>query len=158
MGKKMMKREFFSLLLGAIVGGFATYFYYDSVSAPLPFDRNNDGSADTQYLYRNHGGLKVLRMDRNHDGLIDNEIHFDKSGSPIYEYADDDFDGRYDTKVEYSAGLMTSLVSNFAGQDQPHLKIYYDNGVISGIDYLDGDVIRKVDFSRLRSIWAESRR
>jgi hypothetical protein len=148
-----MIRMVAAFVVGSIFSGCSVYWYLNSVTVILPFDRNGDGSVDTQYFYLQGDVLSSLKMDRNHDGEIDNEIHFDRKGMPVLEFADDNFDGQYDTRISFSNGLMDFMESRSVSGDVV-FKISYDFGVVSTIEYFDGDALRKVDISALRRGWS----
>lgn len=138
-----MKVRLLILLVGVVIGAVGVYLYSDYFLFKVPFDRNADGSTDTQYLYRQSGVLKELRMDRNHDGEIDYKGNFDQNGLPVKEFSDDDFDGRFDTVMHYRFGLPGKSSSDFDNDGSDDLRIYYENGVLEKIElYEDGRLIK----------------
>ena len=148
-----MIRMIAAFIIGSIISGCGVYWYLSSVTVILPFDRNGDGSVDTQYLYLKGGVLSSLKMDRNHDGEIDNEIRFNRNGLPVLEFADDNFDGQYDTRTSFSNGIMDFTESRLIGGEIA-FRVTYDFGVVSTIEYFDGNALRKVDVSALRRGWS----
>ncbi|MBT11499.1 MAG: hypothetical protein CMI02_05630 [Oceanospirillaceae bacterium] len=131
-----MKVAVIVFFLGAFLGGVCTYYYPEIDTNVTPFDRNGDGAADTQYIYRSDGSLKLLKMDRNYDGDIDDETEFDTSNLPVKEFSDDNFDGEFDTRTIYEFGIIKETLSDLDKDGEEDLRVFYNYGVMKKFEVL----------------------
>jgi len=133
--------------VGTLVGGTFAFVMINSVKLSSFSGVDYDGDGRDEVTRMNVGSLPGMTIfDRNHDGASDARWDFDPQGRETHYQADDNFDGRFEWQADVEYGQLSRSVLDLDGDERPDQVRYFQQGVLSGVEYYsasDGRVVKR---------------
>jgi hypothetical protein len=124
----------YTFVIGAVLGGFASWFHFNTPVTSEGVDYDGDGQYDERYVYEGNK-VKSVESDRNHDGRTDRRFVYDSHGELEGVYVDNDFDGRFEALQHENRGVATLLETDLDGDGSADEIARYEHGVIKTVEF-----------------------